>query len=287
MTNKILVIGGTGTVGSAVVEELKKANANYKVLTRKKEKAETLNASGIPAVVGRLGDWESVEPALEGINSIFLSTSPAADMIDLHKGMIDLAVKKGVKKIVRLSAEPANYSDGLYMYEHHRAADNYLKESGLDYVILRPHYFMQNVMMHLESINSNGMFAQYSGGASIPMIDVRDIAKAAFQVLTKDNFNSKTFVLTGPTSISYEDIAQDFSKVLDKNIQYTDMSYEQQETGFKAYGMEDWQLSTVMKVFKIWEDRGVSQPTNDYEEITNMKATSFETFVSDFSPWFK
>jgi len=287
MNNKILVIGGTGTVGSAVVAELKSNNADYVVLTRKKEKAEELNAKGIPTVVGTLGEWSTVESAIKGVNTIFLSTSPAADMLDLHKGLIDLAVKNNIKKIVRLSAEPADYSEGLYMYRQHEEADKYLTLSGLEYVILRPHYFMQNMMMHIESAKSQNMFAQYSGNAKIPMIDVRDIAKAAFQGLTKDDFNNQTFVLTGPTSISYTDIANHLSNILGRDIQYMDISYEDQEAGFKAYGMEDWQLSTVMKLFKIWADKGMSEPTNDFETITNSKATSLEKFIVDYSQFFK
>ena len=287
MKNKTLVIGGTGTVGSAVVAELESNNANYVVLTRKKEKADELNAKGIPTVVGTLGEWSTIESTLKGVNTIFLATSPAADMLDLHKGLIDLAVKNNIKKIVRLSAEPANYSEGLYMYEQHDEADKYLKQSGVEYVILRPHYFMQNVFMHIKSAKSQNMFAQYSGNAKIPMIDVRDIAKAAFQVLTKDEFNNQTCVLTGPSSIGYADIANELTNILGRNIQYMDLSYAEQKAGFKAFGMQDWQLNTVMKLFKKWADKGISEPTNDFETITNSKATSIEKFVADHSQFFK
>ncbi len=282
MKNKILVIGGTGTVGSAVVTELNNSNADYTVLTRKKEKADELNAQSIPTVVGTLGEWSTIESAIKEVDIIFLSTSPAADMLDLHKGLIDLAVNNNIKKIVRLSAEPANYSEGLYMYEQHSEADEYLKQSGLEYAILKPHYFMQNIMMHIDSAKSQNMFAQYSGNAKIPMIDVRDIAKVAFLALTKEEYNNQTYVLTGPKSISYNDIAKSMSKVLGRDIQYVDMSYVTQEAGFKAYGMEDWQLSTVMKLFKIWADNGTIEPTNDFETITNSKPRGIQEFITDF-----
>lgn len=287
MNNKILVIGGTGTVGSAVVAELKSNNADYVVLTRKKEKAKELNTNGIPTIVGNLGEWPTIEAAIKDVNTIFLATSPSEDMLDLHKGLIDLAVKNKIKKIVRLSAEPANYSEGLYMYKQHSEADEYLKQSGLTYAILRPHYFMQNIMMHIEAAKAQNMFGQYSGDAKIPMIDVRDIAKVAYLALTKNDYNNQTCVLTGPESISYADIAKEFSNVLGREIQYIDVPYEDQKAEFKAYGMEDWQLSTVMKLFKIWADRGISEPTNDFEKITNLKATSLKKFIADYSQLFR
>jgi len=224
---------------------------------------------------------------MEGIDSIFMVTSAAFDMVDLHKGMIDMAIKNGVKKIVRLSAEPASYSKGMHMYEHHTEADEYLKQSGLDYIILRPHYFMQNMFMHTDFIKSQNSFAQYLGDTQIPMIDVRDIAKAAFLALTTDNFNNNTYVLTGPDAISFGDIAKVMSNKLGRNIQYISLPYKDQEAGFKMAGLPDWQTEDVMKVFKNWVDKKVSEPTSDFETITNSKAISIETFVNDHSQIFQ
>jgi uncharacterized protein YbjT (DUF2867 family) len=287
MENKILVIGGTGTVGRAVVSKLKSNHSDFVVLTRNEDKAEELTANGVSAVVGTLGEWPTIDSIIKEVNTIFLATSPAEDMLNLHKGLIDLAVKSNIKKIVRLSAEPANYSEGLYMYEQHAKADNYLKQSGLIYVILRPHYFMQNIFMHIESVQAQNMFAQYSGNAKIPMIDVRDIAEVASLVLTRDDFNNQTCVLTGPKAISYTDIAEEISKELGKDIRYKDLSYEKQEAGFRAFGMRDWQLSTIMGLFRIWAEKGINYPTNDFEKITNSKATSIERFIADHSQFLK
>jgi len=287
MENKILVIGGTGTVGSKVVEELKHGNADYVVITRKKETAEKLSAAGIPTLVGTLGEWPTIQPAMEGVHTIFLLTSPAEEMLNLHKGVIDMAVKTGVKKIVRQSGEPASYSEGTSLYGQHAAADEYLKQSGLEYVILRPHYFMQNILFQADFIKSQNMFTQYLGEAQIPMIDVRDIAKAAFQALTKNDFNNKTFVLTGPSSISFGDVAKALSKVLGRNIKYISMSYEDQKAGFKMVGLPDWQIEGIMKVLKTWVDRGISIPSNDFETITHSEATSIEKFAEDHVQIFK
>jgi len=287
MKNKILVIGGTGTVGSKVVGELKHGNANYVVLTRKKEKAEELSATGIPTVVGRLGEWATIQPIMAGVDTIFLLTNPSEEMLNLHKGLIDMAVKNGVKKIVRQSGEPASYSEGTSLYGQHAEADEYLKQSGLEYVILRPHYFMQNIIFQADFIKSQNMFTQYLGEAQIPMIDVRDIAKAAFQALTKNDFNNKTFVLTGPRSISFGDVAKALSSVLGRKINYVSMSYEEQKAGFKMAGLPDWQIEGIMKVLKTWVDRGKSDPSNDFETITHSKATNVEKFAEDHVQFFK
>ncbi len=286
MNNKILVIGGTGTIGSLVIEELQKKNANYVALVRSEEKAEALEAKGVPTVIGSVGEQGSIEHVFEGIDTVFLLTSPSNDMLELHKEVIDIAVKSGVRKIVRQSGEPAGYSEPTGLYILHNQADEYLKKSGLEHVILRPHYFMQNMFMHADYIKSQGMFAQYLGETKIPMIDARDIAKAAFNALTTDKFNDQTFVLTGPRAISFYDIAKTMSSTIGRDINYVSLSYEDQREGFKSFGLPDWSVDSVMAVFKTWVDMGMMEPTNDLETITNSKGVDIDEFAKDHAPVF-
>ena len=287
MKSKILVIGGTGTVGSEVVNKFKKDGVVFTVLTRSEEKKKSLEVRGISAVVGTLGEKSQIDAVLKDFSAIFLATSPAENMLDLHKELIDLAVKNEIKKIVRLSAEPTHYHKGLYMYEQHNEADNYLKESGIDYVILKPHYFIQNMMMHIPTIKTQNMFAQYSGGAKIPFIDVRDIAKVASISFNNDDYNGEELTLTGPKAIGYSDIAKILATLLNKDINYMDLSFEVQEEGFRSYGLPDWQLNTVMSVFKKWEEKGVNQPKNDLEEVLGIEPISAEKYFTDFLEIYK
>ncbi len=282
MENEILVIGGTGMLGSQVVNELKENNANCVVLTRTTEKAETLQASGVSIAMGTLDEIATIDTALQGIDTLYLLTSPAFNMLDLHKAAIDSAVKNGVKKIVRASGEPANYADGLFMYEQHKLADEYLKNCGLDYVIIRPHTFIQSLMfMHAEYIKTQNSFAQYLGDAKIPFIDVRDIAKVALIALTTEQLNNQVITLTGPEAISFGDIAEIMSETLGRPIHYHSLSYEEQKAGFKSFGLPDWQVESILKVFKVWVDRGESMPTDGFENVTGLKATSVRSFIKD------
>jgi len=98
MKNRILVIGGTGTTGRSVIDLLQKNKADYKALVRDKDKAKALELEGIPTIIGTLGEWSTVEPAFNDVDTIYLVTSPVPEMFDLHKGVIDMAVKKGVRK---------------------------------------------------------------------------------------------------------------------------------------------------------------------------------------------
>lgn len=282
MINEILIIGGTGNIGTPLVELLKGSDATYRVMVRSEEKEAELVSQKVPTVRAELGNWPGVETALDGIDTVFLLSSPSPDISELHMGLIDRAVTANVRKIVRLSAEPARYSKGLPMYEQHAKVDEYLMASGLDYAILRPHYFMQNIpQMHATFMKEKQMFAQYLGDTRIPMVDARDVAKVAFASLTSDTFNDEVHYLTGPQSISFGDVAEAFSTHLGKTIQYVNLSYQDQKSGLEAFGTPDMVVKTVMTLFQRWAE-GADQPaTPDIQNITGVKPTSIDSFAAE------
>ncbi|WIY23720.1 NmrA family NAD(P)-binding protein [Parasedimentitalea psychrophila] len=284
MGNEILVIGGTGNTGAPLVDLLKDSDQSYRVMVRSDESESKMASKDVPTVRAELGDWPSVAAALENIDTVFLVSSPSPDMSVLHKGLIDCALSANVRKVVRISAEPARYSKGLPMYEQHTEVDNYLMAAGLDYVILRPHYFMQNIpQMHASFIKEKQMFAQYLGDTRIPMVDTRDIAKAAFIGLTSDEFNRQIQYITGPQAISFSDVAKAFSKSLGKDVQYVNLPYEDQKAGLEAFGTPDMIVETVMKLFKLWAE-GEDQPaSNDFEKMTGSTATDIDAFAQEFA----
>mgnify|MGYP001369140346 CR=1 FL=1 len=248
---------------------------------------QSLCALGIPTVIGELGYWSSIDLALDKVDTVFLLSSPSPEMLELHKGLIDRAVKLGVRKIVRLSAEPAGSGAKMGLYDLYEQADNYLKQSGLAYVILRPHYFMQNIeTMHAYFIKENNMFAQFLGDARIPMVDTRDIATASFCCLTSDDFNNQIHYITGPRSISFSDVANALSTSLNRDIQYVPLSFEDQSSGFKTAGLPDWTIDTVMTIFQSWSDSVVCDVSPDFEKITKTKAIDINQWASDYSGCF-
>ncbi|WP_114287968.1 NmrA family NAD(P)-binding protein [Candidatus Halocynthiibacter alkanivorans] len=282
MKNEILVIGGTGNIGMPLVDLLKDSDQDYRVVVRSDGSEAKMASKGVPTVRAELGDWPSVETALWNVDTAFLLSSPSPVMSDLHKGLIDRAISANVRKIVRLSAEPARHSKGLPMYEQHSEVDDYLTASGLDYVILRPRYFMQNIpQMHAVFMKEKQMFAQYPGNTRIPMMDTRDIAKAVLAGLTSDTYNGKIHYLTGPEAISFHDVAEAFSKPLGKDIQYVNLSYEDQKAGLESYGTPDMIVETVMTLFKRWAEGGDQPATSDYENITGAKATGIDQFAAE------
>ena len=68
---KVLVLGATGSVGSAVVQTLLKGGASVAALTRSAEKAKALPA-GVEGRIGDLNDPYHVGAAFKGVDAVFL-----------------------------------------------------------------------------------------------------------------------------------------------------------------------------------------------------------------------
>src|SRR3954462_732519 len=96
----ILVTGPTGTVGSQVVSELARAHVPARALVRSPDRAANL-PDGIEPVVG---DLESLDGALDGVESMFLMSPPPPDPPRLEAAAIDAARRAGVEHVVKLGA---------------------------------------------------------------------------------------------------------------------------------------------------------------------------------------
>lgn len=276
MEKEILVIIGTSNIAIPLNEMLKKSGINYRVLASNETNERQLKAKGVRTIRGSLEDLSILK-----VDTIFLRTRDNPRMLEIHKAFIDWAVKSGIRKIVRLSAHTAEVGCDIPLYDHHGKADEYLKQSGLDYIILRPHYCMNNILdMHSKTIKHHSMFAQYSGDARIPMVDARDIAKVAYQCLISDEFNNQTFYITGPHAINFFDVARALTKSYKRNIHYIRLSLTEQKADFQSLKVDEWVGDSTLEVFKLWANYS-SRISLDFERITNSEPRDIFTFAND------
>ena len=101
---KILVTGGTGNVGGAVVTELLKRGADVRILARKQPEAGKLPAR-VEVAIGDLLDPVSVEQAMQGVDKLFLLNAVVTD--ELTQALIAYGIAKAFKRVV--GANPGEY----------------------------------------------------------------------------------------------------------------------------------------------------------------------------------
>jgi uncharacterized protein YbjT (DUF2867 family) len=198
-TMKILVIGGTGHVGSEVVKELQKRKADIRLLVRK----DDISISpGVEKAVGDLLDPVSVQKAMEGVDKLYLLNAVLPD--ELTQGLIayDLAKKLKLSHVVYHSVFRVEHFKDVPHFASKLAIENALKEFDVPFTILRPNYFSQNDATLKEPLTKAGIYPMPLGDVGVSVVDVRDIAEAAAIVLTSGEHSGKTYNLNGPEVVS-------------------------------------------------------------------------------------
>ena len=172
----VLVTGATGTVGTAVLAALKgKPGIKLRALVRNPDKAATLVEEGYEAVVGDLEEPDTLPHAFDGVDVLFLLTPASALEPSMGSNAVAAARQAGVKHIVRNSAIKAAHDAPNRNGRLHAQVEDAVKASGIPWTILKPHYYMQNLLSSASSVASDGMLYMNLGEGRVGTIDGRDV----------------------------------------------------------------------------------------------------------------
>jgi uncharacterized protein YbjT (DUF2867 family) len=151
----ILVTGGTGSIGSEVLRLLSQAGVAARALVRNPQKAQKL--PGITWFAGDLARPETLPTAFDGAKTLFLLTGVGEDLVALQHNAVAAASAAGVTHVVKLSAFGASDHSKAPICLWHYQVEKEMQESGMDWTILRPHHFMQNLLAQAEYIIKEGV----------------------------------------------------------------------------------------------------------------------------------
>lgn len=282
---EFLVIGGTGTVGRELLRQLSAREFQVRALVRDVTGAAHLAGRYVDLVEGDLGSEASVAAALQGIRKAYVITPVHASAADWMERFIALCVSAGLSQVVRQSAVSASLNAPAAILKQHGQADQALASSGLNYTLLRPNAFHQNVLAHLPGIIATGMLYMPFGDAAQSMVDVRDIAAAAVNVLTTDGHDEKTYNLTGPEAVSYYAVAKALSSALDRPVTYVPVSAEDSRESMRAAGLDSWQVDAIVELQAYFSMGEHALVTDDLEKLLGRRPTSFSQFATDIAPY--
>ena len=278
-TGKVLVTGATGNTGSGLVPKLRKAGVPVRAFIRDEAKAQALKDLGVEVALGDLDRPETIEPAVEGVDKIYLLTWNGPTQEQQVYNVLEAAKKVGTAHIVRHSMWGSENSRIIQQGER---AEQAIKSSGLPWTLLKPTFFMQNTMMAAQTIQSDGVMYWDTGDGKLGMIDVRDIVDAAYAVLTGSGHEGKSYILTGPEAISMGDVAHTFAQVLGKDINYVNVPHEASLQSMVSMGFPEWIARGYGELMEGFSQGFASQVTDNVKILTGHPARSFEQFARDY-----
>ncbi|MEO7718123.1 MAG: NmrA family NAD(P)-binding protein [Capsulimonas sp.] len=279
---KILIVGGTGSVGSAVIEALQARGADMRILIRKPEGADKL-PTGLETVVGDLLDPPSIEAALDGVNKLYLLNAVTPE--ELTQGLIayDLAKKRKLEHIVYHSVYRVERFKDVPHFAAKLALENAIRDFDLPFTIIRPNYFFQNDVTLKDPLMNAGLYPMPLGPVGVSAVDIRDIAEATAIALTTDGHIGKTYNLNGPDVLNGPRVAEIWGSVLGKEIHYTGHDMDQFEAQMRQ-SAPSWSAFDIRMMFQGYLERGFEAETDDLEILTELLGhapRNYQDFASE------
>lgn len=249
----IAITGATGHLGQLVIEKLKqKVDASEIVaLVRTPAKAAGLGVATREADYTR---QDTLDVALKGVDTLLLiSGNEIGQRAVQHENVIRAAVKNGVKRIVYTSLLHADKSP-LNLAPEHVQTEQALKNSGLDYTILRNGWYSENYTGSIAPALGLGAFYGSAGEGKISSAPREDYADAAVVALTGQGHEGKTYELAGDEFYTLTDLAAEITAQSGKDIPYRNIPEADYAAALKNAGLPDGFAEAIAS----W-DTGASQ----------------------------
>ena len=268
----ILVIGGTGNVGSQVVAQLAGKGVDIRALTRSAENARF--PEGVTAVAGDLSDVASMRAALSGVGTLFLLVANVPDELTQAMIALSLAREAGVRGVVYLSVfKGAEYADVPHFAGKH-TVERMIEQCGIPATILRPAYYIQNDLRQKDALLNAGLYAMPVGQKGISMVDTRDIAEvAAARLLLRERSSEplpqEVVELVGPDSLTGPGLAALWTEVLGRPIRYAgdDLAAMEQKMAAFAPG---WLAYDMRLMMNRYQQDGAAASAAELDHLTRL-----------------
>ncbi len=276
--NRILVFGGTGNVGSQVLAHLRSQRAHVRAVVRNPEGARV--PAGVEVVRGDLTSPESLDPCLDGIDTVFLvwtappaAVAPALDRITRH-----------TRRIVLLTS-PHKTPHPFFQQPNpvrvlHAELERRIESSGGEWTFLRPGMLASNSRLWWAPQMQAGDVVRwpYLAVPTAP-IDERDIARVAVRALCDDGHAGAEYVLTGPESLTQFEQVATIGRAIGRTLRIEELSPDDAMRELTPLGPP----FIVKMLLDAWA-AGLGQPayvTSTVAEITGAPARRFAEWAAD------
>src|SRR5580698_3903359 len=248
----LLVTGASGHLGKAVVGELRRLGAKKVIAaTRTPGKHPELATLGVEEREADFDRPETLQAAFRGVERLLLISTDSlhapAVRIKQHRAAIQVAVGAGVEHVVYTSLPNAHPTEGPSIPDDHFWTEVAIFESGLDWTILRNNLYAEVILRFAQFALKTGKLVSATQSQGRSYVTREDCARTAAAALL--NATGKAiFDVTGPASVTHEEIASMLSRLFGKSIQHVNVSPDEVEKGLVAAGIPQFAARSVREL---------------------------------------
>ena len=228
---KVAVIGGTGFVGSYIVDALEQAGHKVSLLVRPGSECKNPAGERYRLTTGEVGSADTLERVLSDCDAVIYCIGILREIpkkgvtfealqFDGVVRTVDAARRCGVGRFLLMSANGVKSSGTPYQTTKFRA-EEHLLSSGLDATIFRPSVIFGNPHGRMEIATqlcrdmvrvpypAVGFFTGFSpgeGAVKMSPVHVSDVASAFSAALGDSSTIGQTYTLGGPETLSWTEM---------------------------------------------------------------------------------
>lgn len=263
------VLAGTGVTGSQVVAALQKKGADFKCIVRNPDAARQKLGGEVALVQGDLSDRASLDAAFAGLDTLYLLCGHSPMLGEMEKNGLEAAKQAGVGYIVKSSGSEKGITPDApsKILQMHHQMEQEVRNSGVKWAILRPNYFMSNLMAMAEPIaKAAKMITALPPATEISMIHPADIGECAAELLTDDGRAGDSYFVTGQV-VSMSNVAEELSSQLGREIEYVHVTPEAAAGAMAEKGMPDWLIAHLGGIMGMAAQGGMKGTTDWVEKL--------------------
>ncbi len=274
----ILVIGATGVMGSEVMRSLEcrcrlralvHSDVSDAEISRRYPQSERVQRD--------LLDAGSLEPAFAGVDRVFLLTPSVPEQGVLEENALAAALAAGVQRIVYVSSTDVGWE--IELSAAHRVMEARLAGCGVEHVVLRPEYLLNNLLGEVDEL-ADGQLVAPSAQGRCPFVDARDVGAVAAAVLLAAEPLQGPVEVTGPESLSFGQLAARLQASLGRPIEHVDPEPAEWAHAVVSAGMPPWLADALAEYFEVLRDRPL-EASDDTRRVTGRLPRSVEDFTDD------
>ncbi len=278
----ILVTGATGTVGREVVNLLLEDGAKVAAVTR--NPATAALPRGVDVVGGDPSRPRTLTTALRGIEAVFLVPRAVGDAT---AELLSLAAEEGVERVVLVSALTVEYGGGERRFaEGFEAVEKAVKASDLQWTFLRCADFDANARVWAPQIQSTGVVRGAYGDAASSPIHERDIAAVGVRALVNSAHAGRSYVLTGPQSLTQRDKVRLIGEAIGKKLSWEEISPQQARQAMIAQGLPE-EIASRMLGYLAGRVRQPGPSSDAVAQVLSRPALTFAEWVAEHAATFQ